>query len=236
MTAMTLPMQPALRNVRLGGVLGKKFGRLHQLAVGSAAEAAHALAQMLPGFEAFMMSSKDQGLEFAVFVDGENVDKDHLASPAARDIRILPIPTGRKSGGIMTIVGAILMVVGYIFIWTPFGTPLIYAGAALMAAGLIMMLSPQPTDNKSEDDPDKRASYAFNGPVNTQAQGNPVPILYGGPIQIGSAVISASIDAAEQAYIPRGNAIGGSGPNGRYGGGSVLSHVASVALYNAENP
>lgn len=214
-------MSTPLRTIRLGGILGKKFGREYRLAVNSAAEAAHALCQMVPGFEAFLMSAKDKGLTFGVFVGGRNISEEQLAHPADGDIRFLPVVIGSKNGGlIMTILGAVLVIVGIFLIWTPFGAPLIGAGIGLMVGGIAMMLAPQPKDPKSEDDPDKRASYAFNGPVNTQAQGNPVPILYGGDdekgITVGSAVISASIDANEQAYIPR---------SGRgYGGGSRTSH------------
>lgn len=219
-------MSSTVRTIRLGGILGKKFGRTFQLAVSSAAEATHALCQMVPGFEAFLWGAKDQGIHFAVFVDGKNIGEDDLTAPSCGDIRILPLPIGAKSGGVMAIFGAILVVVGIFLIWTPFGAPLIAVGVGLMAAGIAMMLAPQPQDPKSEDDPSGRASYAFNGPVNTQAQGNPVPILYGGDeekgIIVGSAVISASIDATEQAYIPRT----GQG----YGGGSTFSHVAWRAL------
>lgn len=220
-------MTAALQTIRLGGDLGRKFGRRHQLAVGTAAEAVHALCQLMKGFEAYLTEAKDRGVTFAVFVGGRNIPKDELTHPADGEIRFLPVLIGAKNGGpLLTIVGAILVVVGYLFIWTPFGAPLIYAGVALMAAGIAIMLTPTPKDPQSEDEPEKQASYAFNGPTNTQAQGNPVPILYGGPMYIGSAVISASIDAKEQAYIPR--TTGGSS-----GGGSTASHVEAVTHYLA---
>jgi predicted phage tail protein len=222
-------MSSTLRTIRLGGVLGKKFGRTYRLAVSSAAEATHALCQMVPGFEKFLWESKEKGLAFAVFVGNRNVGEDELTNPSAGDIRLVPIVIGAKTGGVMAIFGAILVIVGIFLIWTPFGAPLIAVGVGLMAAGVAMMLAPQPKDPKSEDDADKRSSYAFNGPVNTQAQGNPVPILYGGDeekgIVVGSAVISASIDAQEQAYVPR-TGVG-------HGGGSRTSHgdwVAKQAL------
>lgn len=37
-------------------------------------------------------------------------------------------------------------------------------------------------------------SHSYDGPVNTSRQGNPVPICYGGPIMVGSQVISVSIE------------------------------------------
>jgi predicted phage tail protein len=63
--------------------------------------------------------------------------------------------------------------------------------------GVAQMLSPQQKGLSSKDSPDNGASYNFNGPVNTQAQGNPVPLLYGRMI-VGSAVISAGIYAEDQ--------------------------------------
>ncbi|MCC8470350.1 hypothetical protein [Xanthomonas phaseoli] len=77
------------------------------------------------------------------------------------------------------------------------GTPLINAGVAMVIGGLVQMLSPTPKGLGTQDSPDNRPSYAFNGPVNTQAQGNPVPIAYG-DTWTGSAVISGGIFAEDQ--------------------------------------
>jgi predicted phage tail protein len=182
---------------------------------------------MLDGFEAFLMQAKELGLVFAVYVGDRNIPQDELTHPVDGDISFIPVIAGAKNGGaIMTVLGAILVIVGIFLIWTPFGAPLIYAGIGLMVAGIAMMLAPQPKDPASEDEASKRASYAFNGPVNTQAQGNPVPILYGGHDTkgafIGSAVISASIDVNEQVYVPR-EGVG-------YGGGSTVIHNVTQAL------
>lgn len=221
-------MSEVVRDVILEGVLGEKFGRIHRLAVRSAGEASHALCQLVPGFEEFLWSAKDRGLVFGVFVDDVNISKDQLIHPLTGTIKFVPVVEGSKSGGIiMTVLGAALVVVGVMLIWTPFGAPLIGAGVGLMAGGIAMMLSPQPTDPKSEDEANNRASYAFNGPVNTQAQGGPVPLLYGGDAEhgtfIGSAVISASIDVEEQAYVPEHPS---SNPGG---GGSWRSHIKHIA-------
>ncbi len=226
-------MSEVVREIVLDGELGELFGKVHRLAVRSAAEASHALCQTVKGFEAYLWASKDKGLTFAVFVDGENIAQDHLLTPSKGEIRFVPVIQGAGSGGgIMTILGAVLVVVGAFLIWTPFGAPLIGAGVGLMAGGIAMMLAPQPKDLKSLDDEGKRASYAFNGPVNTEAQGNPVPVLYGGDSEkgaiIGSAVISASIDVQEQAYIPRNPT---TNPGG---GGSWLSHATHNAIAAAQ--
>lgn len=182
-----------IRTIRLYGILGSKFGRVHKLAVNSAAEAIRALSVMVPGFERFLTESKDKGLQFAVFLGDENIDETQLRHPpGSSDIRIAPIIQGSKRGGLFqTIVGVVLMVAS---IWYP---PLFSVGLALTMGGIAQMLAPQPQGLGAEDRVENKPSYSFNGPVNTSAQGNPVPLLYGEMIT-GSAVVSAGIFAGDQ--------------------------------------
>ena len=79
---------------------------------------------------------------------------------------------------------------------------MVQIGASLILGGVVQMLTPVPrgTKNKSVSN---EPSYSFNGAVNTQAQGNPVPLLYGRMI-VGSAVISAGINAEDYAPITSG--------------------------------
>jgi predicted phage tail protein len=70
-------------------------------------------------------------------------------------------------------------------------------GVSMAMGGVVQLLSPQQRGLSTRDSPDNGASYSFNGPVNTSAQGNPVPVLYGRMI-VGSAVISAGIYAEDQ--------------------------------------
>jgi hypothetical protein len=70
-----------------------------------------------------------------------------------------------------------------------------------------------PKGRSANDKPENQPSYAFNGPLNTQAQGNPVPVLYGELI-VGSAVLSAGITAKDQAIVPSGTGSNGSGGRG----------------------
>ena len=65
-------------------------------------------------------------------------------------------------------------------------------GAAMALSGVAQLLTPQQRLLSVKDGPDNGASYNFNGPVNTTAQGNPVPVIYGEMI-VGSATISAGI-------------------------------------------
>lgn len=220
-------MASEIKTIRLHGALGKKFGAKHRFAVASPAEAVRALCAMIPGIQQYFMEAKDHGMEFAVFSGKRNLSLDEVRYPSGDDeIKFVPIIQGAKSGGaIMTIVGAVLVIVGIFLIWTPFGAPLIGVGLALMAAGVITMLSPQ---SKSEDSEkvEKRPSYSFNGPVNTEAQGNPVPVAYGGPMYVGSAVISASIEAKDDAYAPRQT----NTTDGYGGGGGNFVHVVASSV------
>ena len=56
------------------------------------------------------------------------------------------------------------------------------------------MLTKTPKFEAGADRPDNKPSYAFDGPLNTTAQGNPVPLAYG-KILAGSQVISAGLEA-----------------------------------------
>lgn len=206
-----------VRTIRLYGVLGARFGRVHHLAVSSAAEAVRALGSQLPGFEEFLHKSKDMGFGYAIFYGKRNLSQEELRSPCGdEDIRIAPIIFGSKNGGwLQIILGVVLIVIGAILNFTPFAglSPFFYqAGIALIIGGVVQLLTPQPKGNSSQDRPENRPGYSFNGPLNTQAQGHPVPVLYGELI-VGSAVISAGINVVDQAYIPY------NGPRSGYGGG-----------------
>lgn len=193
-----------LKTIRLYGQLGARYGRVHRFAVSSTAEAVQALCSQIPGIERYLTESKENGLTFAVFVGKKNLTEDNLRDPVGQeDIRFAPVPIGSKRGGVLqTIVGVVLIVVGAVITgltygWAaPVGGAMIKMGVAMVAGGIIQMLTPMPKSSAA-DTKDANASYTFNGAVNTQAQGNPVPLAYGRLI-IGSAVISASIIANQE--------------------------------------
>lgn len=100
------------------------------------------------------------------------------------------------------ILGAILIEGIYGNIAGGWGQPFINAGVGLMIGGITQMLAPQPKGLGSQDSVENRPSYSMNGTVNNQAQGNPVPVAYGGHDQkgmmMGSVVISGGIVAEDQ--------------------------------------
>ncbi|HFF6004476.1 tail assembly protein [Stenotrophomonas maltophilia] len=193
-------MTERMRTIRLYGQLGSRFGRSFRLAVNSPAEAIRALCAIVPGFQQYLAKAKEQGMAFAVFIGKQNISKDQLQDPpGADDIRIAPVLLGSKRGGVLNIIlGVVLIVVGA---YTG-NANLIYSGAVMAIGGVVQMLGPQPKGLGSQDSVENRPNYSMNGTVNTQAQGNPVPVPYGGHdtkgMLVGSAVISGGIMAEDQ--------------------------------------
>ena len=65
-------------------------------------------------------------------------------------------------------------------------------GLSLMMGGIAQIISPQAT-NESVRQADNSDSFYFDGPQNTENQGNPVQLIYGEEILVGSQVVSSSI-------------------------------------------
>lgn len=184
-----------LKKIRLYGVLAKKFGKEFHLAVDSTAEAMRALSVQVPGFETFMMHAHEQGLEFAVFQDKQNIGESELKmNTDAKTIKIVPKVKG-AGGAVQTILGAVMVVAGILVTvgtlggGTALGAGLIGAGAGMMMGGIAMMLMPK-TENQDQNQDGNKANKGFGGAVTTVAQGNPVPILYG-QREVGGFIASA---------------------------------------------
>lgn len=157
--------------------------------------------------------------EYRVLVDGQEIGRpEEGALPVEfytvgvyAKIEIVPVLRG--AGGLWeAIVGVVLIVVGVVLAFVPgaraFAPYVIMAGISLTLSGVAQMLTPNPklgggvasrtfanADElgQAKDEPKSTPSYLFSGAVNTTQQGNPVPVFYGGPMLIGSALISLAI-------------------------------------------
>lgn len=178
--------------IKLGLSLGRKFGKLHELAVDSVDEAIRAMCVVVPGFKEFMGSHVGQNTKFAVFADGKNLSEYQLKDfKTVDELRIIPVPQGRKSGGLFQgILGAVL--IGVSFLATGgLASGLLIAGIGLAAGGVAQLLAPQPVGlNQQASQTSNRASYAFGSAVNTVAAGYPVCLPYGYRT-VGGSVFSA---------------------------------------------
>lgn len=192
-----------MQTVLLSGSLARMFGREHRVAITGGFKEVMGYFRQFPGFERYMLQSADQGLRFAVFNGRRNLSETDIHQPLGKEvIRIAPVLSGSKrAGGLQTILGAVLMAVAYFnpfgFLTGPAASFLMMTGVSMAMGGVMQMLAPLPKGLAAQDSPESRASYSFNGPVNTSAQGNPVGLLYG-QLTIGSAVISSGIYAEDQ--------------------------------------
>ena len=186
-----------LKTIKLYGILAKKFGKEFHLAVDNTREAMRALCVQVPGFEHFMLHAHEQGLEFAVFQDKQNISETELdMSTSAKVIKVVPKVKG-AGGVVQTIVGAVLVVAGIVVGvttgWTGVGgaagAALIGAGVGMMVGGIAMMLMPK-IENQDQNQDGNKANKGFGGAVTTVAQGNPVPVLYG-QREVGGFIASA---------------------------------------------
>ena len=185
-----------LKKIKLYGILAKKFGKEFRLEVENTREAMRALCVQIPDFEHFMLHAHEQGLEFAVFQDDQNISETELdMSTSAKVIKVVPKVKGAGGNGVLqTIVGAILVVVGIVMLYIPgaqaFAPSVIAAGVGMMVGGIAQMLMPKIDNTQDQNQDGNKANKGFGGAVTTVAQGNPVPVLYG-QREVGGFIASA---------------------------------------------
>ncbi|WP_122613083.1 tail assembly protein [Pseudomonas viridiflava] len=183
-----------MTTIKLSGSLARKFGRVHrrQIDSGQTWEVFKALKATLEGFADEIRRLDRLGMRFAIFRNGKNVGEEGFGLGGSREVRVVPVLHGSKRGGIIqTIIGVVLIAASF------FGAPTAPAGIALLAGGVIQMLSPQAAGIKQSAVPENQPSYAFGSAKNTTASGNPVAICIGDR-RWGGAIISASIYAEDK--------------------------------------
>lgn len=198
-------MNQQLRTIKLYGFLGKKFGRTHKLAVDSPAEAIRALSVIKAGFREFLENSHKNGVAYRFLVGKEALERNelkqsmHMTHGMNTTFELVPVINGAKSSLGQILIGAVIIVASYLT-WNAYGATwgasmmagyqaAVGIGVSLMVGGVAQMLSPK-IKAENKEAVENRPSYMFNGAVNTIAQGNPVPIVYG-TMRVGSQVVSA---------------------------------------------
>ncbi|QHR72279.1 tail protein [Escherichia phage atuna] len=196
-----------LKVIKLSGSLGRRFGVFHKMAVDSYPEAIRALSSQVEGFKDYMQSEVGSRMKYAIFVDGKNIGQhDEKSWKCAREVRIIPVPTGSKSGGLFNVVfGAVIMATAFITggaslaAMGAFASSAFMMGGAIALGGVMQMISPQQGGMKLQSQSaENKPSYAFGGAVNTTAAGYPVPLPYGYRT-VGGAIWSAGSYAEDKA-------------------------------------
>jgi len=187
--------------VYLYGHLAKAYGKRHELAVKSPAEAIRAFSA---NYKDFKQRVIDGGGYRILAGKEDRADDIHL--PTSRSIKIIPVIQG--SGGLGKIVlGAALIAASF---YLP-GTQFISAfssfsfsasaiassvGFSLLLGGVSQLLFSPPSAKSGESErADNKPSYNFNGAVNTSGQGNAIALAYG-RLRVGSQLISAGTETA----------------------------------------
>ncbi|EXA68301.1 bacteriophage lambda tail assembly I family protein [Acinetobacter baumannii 348935] len=185
-----------LKTIKLYGILAKKFGKEFHLAVDNTREAMRALSVQVPGFEHFMLHAHEQGLEFAVFQDKQNISETELdMSTSAKVIKVVPKVKG-AGGVVQTILGAVMIAAAFVTggtslaAWGALQGALFGAGVGMMVGGVAQMLMPKVEAIQDQNQDGNKANKGFGGAVTTVAQGNPVPVLYG-QREVGGFIASA---------------------------------------------
>lgn len=197
-----------LVTVRLGGELGRRLGKTHQMYVSSPAEAIRMLCVNYPEFRDYMTDESNQ-TRYRVFVSGNEINPEEQLGEisGSKEIRFQPVIQGSKRGGLFqAIVGVALIALAF----TPIGqvalpalgakatvgTVLFGLGTGMVLGGVAQLLSPQPKMDMV-DPPENSPNSNFSGVVNTVGSGgHPVPLAYGEVI-CGSATISAGMYASD---------------------------------------
>lgn len=185
-----------LKTIKLYGILAKKFGKEFHLAVDNTREAMRALSVQVQGFEHFMLHAHEQGLEFAVFQDKQNISETELdMSTSAKVIKVVPKVKG-AGGVVQTILGAVMIAAAFVTggtslaAWGALQGALFGAGVGMMVGGVAQMLMPKVEAIQDQNQDGNKANKGFGGAVTTIAQGNPVPVLYG-QREVGGFIASA---------------------------------------------
>jgi predicted phage tail protein len=190
--------------VILYGHLATQFGKKHMLNIATPAEAVRAMSANYKAFKAAVV--QDGQLAYRVLVGKEDRADDeglHLPVGQLKTVKIIPLISGAGGFG-KVLLGAALIGASFFLPGTPLLAGFSFSAASiatsvgfsLLLGGVSQMLfAPPKPKSLSNERPENKPSYAFNGAVNTVAQGNPVPYFYGGPLRVGSQVISAGLVA-----------------------------------------
>ncbi|MCQ9121562.1 tail assembly protein [Rodentibacter pneumotropicus] len=183
--------------VRFYGAL-KQFGTEFNLEVNNTAEIVRALTSQIPNLRQFLQ----QGL-FKVRIGKDYLDSRYLEKGMFYQLKekmvvsFTPVLKGSKKAGLFqTIVGAVMVVVGYAMSWTGVGAVVGNLGVGLLLGGVSQMLTKMPSMPGIGNEKEKKNSTAFSNLSNMVAQGKPMPLAYG-RIRTGSLIISQGVETLD---------------------------------------
>lgn len=175
-----------MTNVFIHGILGGIFGRQMRLSGGSATSILKGIEANRTGFIQKIIELSKEGTQYAVLVDGEEVDSTErfIEKRKIKSLHVLPIIIGSGDGGLGTVIAQIIVNVAL-----SVGVSFLMAALNKTAAPPSLMIS---VGGQSEAVDGRGRSYIFSNNQNTESQGSPIPIGYG-RARVSSKIIQATI-------------------------------------------
>lgn len=180
-----------MATVLLYGHLAKRYGKRHAFEVSTPGEAIRALRANYPDFmQSFL--GHEQG--YHILAGYESLGKEGICGPISQSEVIRVVPSVAGSG--------IEVIATWIFANTALGVVASWVAAIIVTVAINAALAGiaaalfAPEKAEVRERPENRPSYLFNGPVNTTAQGNPVPVGYG-QLRVGSQIISTGVSTEQ---------------------------------------
>lgn len=194
-----------LVEIKLLGELGRKFGRVWNLAITSPAMAIRAIAANCPEFIQYLYDSEEKGIAYRVVIDDPaGIDETQFDYPVGDRLIIAPQIRGAGGGIGKVLLGGALLVGSFFMPATIgiFGLSISsmavgVLGASLLFSGIHGLISPVPKTPKKNADTDKVNSALFDRASEVGRQGSPVPPGYGFRIIADPVIISSSIITQE---------------------------------------
>lgn len=190
--------------IHLHGSLAKKLKRTSEdfimLDVDNATQMFSGLRSQVKGFDQALRGLKhgikvlcmDKNMEQAFGITEEVLK---MGFPTTTDsIHIIPCIKGKGIEVALISFFAALGASGAVA--AALATITIHLAIAVVLGAVARILAPSPDTSAGSANPDERASFIFNGAINTVVQGGSVPLVYGQSMT-GSVVISAGVDVED---------------------------------------
>lgn len=189
-----------------GGVLGKKFGKVHNVACGTVRQGLSIINANRYGLLHWMKANAAKYKKYHIRVTRSNgkvrdmSETEYQMENNGDMTHVYITPIYRGAGGkimssIQTAVGVALIVAA--FLQPQFSWPLMIAGSSMLASGVIGLLSKQPKPFTTNGNDSRKNSSYFDGPQNTVEQGAPVQLIYGDEILVGSQLVSLKLSVEQ---------------------------------------
>jgi len=213
--------------IRLLGDLGERYGAEHVYQnLRTPADAIKLLCINYPEFQNELLSAHEKGIGYRVLQAGVDLTLNDLRLPIGQnDLILAPVVSGADDNPfVQAIVGVALIgaafftggaTIGLLGLAKPIAVSSVLGtiGATMVLGSVTQMLSPQPEFGEGgfstrgefqatrpesvNRGADGQQSYAYLGAQNTVGVGATIPVAYG-KVLIGSHVISADVDVADE--------------------------------------